>query len=213
MLKIRRPLGRLIFNMGIAIPGKTVFLIEKAPWPSATMIMITWDKEGFTTHPSPASTSTTKSTSMRPLGSLSQNTHPMLLFLVTWSIQLQIQSLSHIIHFQSLLNNEMVLVLEILPHGRICLSCVVSTMAADGLAMQGSLASATMVLIQFAQNSIPVTAPEKAIKSFKTNEDIWSAEMCSESYMTKEFIKKLCWWNNILWWLQWVATSQKRSMG
>ena len=31
MLKIRRPSGRLIFNMGIAIPGKTVFLIEKAP--------------------------------------------------------------------------------------------------------------------------------------------------------------------------------------
>ena len=31
MLKIRRPLGRLIFNMGIAIPGKTVFLIERAP--------------------------------------------------------------------------------------------------------------------------------------------------------------------------------------
>ena len=30
MLKIRRPLGRLIFNMGIAIPGKTVFLIETA---------------------------------------------------------------------------------------------------------------------------------------------------------------------------------------
>ena len=29
--KIRRPLGRLIFNMGIAIPGKTVFLIETAP--------------------------------------------------------------------------------------------------------------------------------------------------------------------------------------
>ena len=28
MLKIRRPLGRLIFNMGIAIPGKTVFLID-----------------------------------------------------------------------------------------------------------------------------------------------------------------------------------------
>ena len=28
MLKIRRPLGRLIFNMEIAIPGKTVFLIE-----------------------------------------------------------------------------------------------------------------------------------------------------------------------------------------
>ena len=32
MLKIRRPSGRLIFNMGIAIPGKTVFLIETAPW-------------------------------------------------------------------------------------------------------------------------------------------------------------------------------------
>ena len=32
MLKIRRPLGRLIFNMGIAIPDKTVFLIETAPW-------------------------------------------------------------------------------------------------------------------------------------------------------------------------------------
>ena len=31
MLKIRRPLGRLIFNIGIAIPGKTVFLIETAP--------------------------------------------------------------------------------------------------------------------------------------------------------------------------------------
>ena len=31
MLKIRRPAGRLIFNMGIAIPGKTVFLIETAP--------------------------------------------------------------------------------------------------------------------------------------------------------------------------------------
>ena len=31
MLKIRQPLGRLIFKMGIAIPGKTVFLIETAP--------------------------------------------------------------------------------------------------------------------------------------------------------------------------------------
>ena len=31
MLKIRRPLGRLIFNMGIAIAGKTVFLIETPP--------------------------------------------------------------------------------------------------------------------------------------------------------------------------------------
>ena len=39
MLKIRRPLGRLIFNMGIAIPGKTVFLIETAPSQHQT---ITW---------------------------------------------------------------------------------------------------------------------------------------------------------------------------
>ena len=45
MLKIRRPLGRLIFNMGIAIPGKTVFLIELAPkllfvWKERTEITI-----------------------------------------------------------------------------------------------------------------------------------------------------------------------------
>ena len=38
MLKIRRPTGRLIFNMGIPIPGKTVFYIETGPslfrlWP------------------------------------------------------------------------------------------------------------------------------------------------------------------------------------
>ena len=39
MLKIRRPLGRLIFNMGIAIPGKTVFLIEMAPRLSAELIL------------------------------------------------------------------------------------------------------------------------------------------------------------------------------
>ena len=39
MLKIRRPLGRLIFNMGIAIPGKTVFLIETAPWCPVEPIM------------------------------------------------------------------------------------------------------------------------------------------------------------------------------
>ena len=32
MLKIRRPTGRLIFNMGIPIPGKTVFLIETGSW-------------------------------------------------------------------------------------------------------------------------------------------------------------------------------------
>ena len=37
MLKIRRPLGRLIFNMGIAIPGKTIFLIETAPWVSCAV--------------------------------------------------------------------------------------------------------------------------------------------------------------------------------
>ena len=40
MLKIRRPLGRLIFNMGIAIPGKTVFLIETAPWYQSTQCII-----------------------------------------------------------------------------------------------------------------------------------------------------------------------------
>ena len=43
MLKIRRPLGRLIFNMGIAIPGKTVFLIETAPW-EATPNETNWDQ-------------------------------------------------------------------------------------------------------------------------------------------------------------------------
>ena len=43
MLKIRRPLGRLIFNMGIAIPGKTVFLIETAPWfPVSQCSVINW---------------------------------------------------------------------------------------------------------------------------------------------------------------------------
>ena len=40
MLKIRRPLGRLIFNMGIAIPGKTVFLIETAPWFPHTHVIV-----------------------------------------------------------------------------------------------------------------------------------------------------------------------------
>ena len=42
MLKIRRPLGRLIFNMGIAIPGKTVFLIETAPcwWQTSGSVCI-----------------------------------------------------------------------------------------------------------------------------------------------------------------------------
>ena len=52
MLKIRRPLGRLIFNMGIAIPGKTVFLIETAPsvFPtrvSKADIIISWGHNGF----------------------------------------------------------------------------------------------------------------------------------------------------------------------
>ena len=42
MLKIRRPLGRLIFNMGIAIPGKTVFLIETAPWSYLDNIFEYW---------------------------------------------------------------------------------------------------------------------------------------------------------------------------
>ena len=32
MLKIRRPTDRLIFNMGIPIPAKTVFYIETGPW-------------------------------------------------------------------------------------------------------------------------------------------------------------------------------------
>ena len=36
MLKIRRPTGRLIFNMGIPIPGKTVFYIETGPSVSKT---------------------------------------------------------------------------------------------------------------------------------------------------------------------------------
>ena len=45
MLKIRRPLGRLIFNMGIATPGKTVFLIETAPWWLATLFYI-WISPG-----------------------------------------------------------------------------------------------------------------------------------------------------------------------
>ena len=42
MLKIRRPLGRLIFNMGIAIPGKTVFLIETAPRSRRCACLVTW---------------------------------------------------------------------------------------------------------------------------------------------------------------------------
>ena len=50
MLKIRRPLGRLIFNMGIAIPGKTVFLIETAPWDmscNVSLMMIAYNLSGL----------------------------------------------------------------------------------------------------------------------------------------------------------------------
>ena len=48
MLKIRRPLGRLIFNMGIAIPGKTVFLIETAPrlFVAEQATQIIWTNDG-----------------------------------------------------------------------------------------------------------------------------------------------------------------------
>ena len=48
MLKIRRPLGRLIFNMGIAIPGKTVFLIETAP--CKRLVQINDDMSNRETH-------------------------------------------------------------------------------------------------------------------------------------------------------------------
>ena len=55
MLKIRRPLGRLIFNMGIAIPGKTVFLIETAPcWPGAFTPAHQWLRCWLRTHAFPA---------------------------------------------------------------------------------------------------------------------------------------------------------------
>ena len=50
MLKIRRPNGRLIFNMEIAIPGKTVFLIKTAPWlPDSMNIWHTWDSHAIRT--------------------------------------------------------------------------------------------------------------------------------------------------------------------
>ena len=50
MLKIRRPLGRLIFNMGIAIPGKTVFLIETAPrsLTQRTLVPLAWSGADLT---------------------------------------------------------------------------------------------------------------------------------------------------------------------
>ena len=47
MLKIRRPLGRLIFNMGIAIPGKTVFLIETAPRPDFHWKFVPWSDDNI----------------------------------------------------------------------------------------------------------------------------------------------------------------------
>ena len=52
MLKIRRPLGRLIFNMGITIPGKTVFLIETAPcfWHNTAHSMIGHPNDIVVTH-------------------------------------------------------------------------------------------------------------------------------------------------------------------
>ena len=46
MLKIRRPLGRLIFNMGIAIPGKTVFLIETTPC-FVLYCLVSWKDQQF----------------------------------------------------------------------------------------------------------------------------------------------------------------------
>ena len=55
MLKIRRPLGRLIFNMGIAIPGKTVFLIETPPWPHFYQTRSAWSvDQGSNKNHSPA---------------------------------------------------------------------------------------------------------------------------------------------------------------
>ena len=42
MLKIRRPTGRLIFNMGIPIPGKTVFYIETGPWICIVLALTHW---------------------------------------------------------------------------------------------------------------------------------------------------------------------------
>ena len=51
MLKIRRPLGRLIFNMGIAIPGKTVFLIETAPWyPMIQLLIVAFITDLYNPH-------------------------------------------------------------------------------------------------------------------------------------------------------------------
>ena len=51
MLKIRRPLGRLIFNMGIATPGKTVFLIETAPRTSLTMALFRHQPQKLNSEP------------------------------------------------------------------------------------------------------------------------------------------------------------------
>ena len=43
MLKIRQPLGRLIFKMAIAIPGKTIFLIETAPWTTRNKMSLNYN--------------------------------------------------------------------------------------------------------------------------------------------------------------------------
>ena len=51
MLKIRRPLGRLIFNMGIAIPGKTVFLIETTPCVFTNAYSITYSVQPHLSSP------------------------------------------------------------------------------------------------------------------------------------------------------------------
>ena len=59
MLKIRRPLGRLIFNMGIAIPGKTVFLIEMAPWLLWNLSIHNWEQPAVFNNHQPATVNTT----------------------------------------------------------------------------------------------------------------------------------------------------------
>ena len=52
-VKDKTALGRLIFNMGIAIPGKTVFLIETAPWfrcPSPSYVSLNMPSSRRVTH-------------------------------------------------------------------------------------------------------------------------------------------------------------------
>ena len=40
MLKIRRSRDRLIFNMGIPIPGKTVFILKRGAGSEAGIVLI-----------------------------------------------------------------------------------------------------------------------------------------------------------------------------